>query len=109
MERISQVSLDAYNRGREDGWDEFECTHGYGIFDGEYPTQYGMITAKHIERIDIMNVWTSDIYAATHADRHEGIRIIRDIPHLYHVFLDTPENRATIMCQIKESRHYGKS
>lgn len=103
MNRIKQVSQEAYDIGYEDGWDEFECNHGYGIFDGEYPTHFGMIEGKHIERIDVMGVWKSDIDAAKHAEKHEGIKIIRDIPRLYKVFIDTPENRANIMKQIKEA------
>ena len=102
MERIKQVSKKAYNIALEDGWDEFECCHGYGIFDGEYPTEFGMIEGQHVERIDIMEVWDSDITAAQHAEEYEGIKIIRDIPNLYPVFIDTPENRAEIMSQIEE-------
>lgn len=104
MECISQVSKRAYKIGVEEGWGEFECTHGYGIFDGDYPTQFGMITAQHIERIDTMSVWASDIYAASHAEKHEGIKIIRDIPNLYQVFIDTPKNRENIMKQIQENK-----
>jgi hypothetical protein len=103
MDRIKQVSKKAYDIGKEDGWDEFECCHGYGVFDGEYPTHFGMIEGQHIERIDIMEVWSSDIKAAQHAEKHEGIKIIRDIPNLYKVFIDTPENREKIMKQIKEA------
>lgn len=104
MERIKQVSEEAYIVGFENGWDEFECTRGYGIFDGYYPTWYGDIIGEHIERIDIMAVWDSDMLAANHAEMHEGIKIIRDIPNLCKVFLDTPENRANIVKQIKENR-----
>lgn len=104
MERIKHVSHEAYECGKEDGWDEFECCHGYGIFDCDYPTHYGMIDGQHIERIDIMQVWGSDITAAQHAEKHEGIKIIRDIPRLYKVFIDTPENRAKIMKQIEEAQ-----
>lgn len=102
MERIKQVSQEAYEFGKDDGWDEFECCHGYGIFDGEYPTKFGMIEGKHIEKIDIMECWNSDITAAQHAEKYEGIKIIRDIKELYKVFLDTPENREKIMKQIEE-------
>ena len=102
MERIKQVSQEAYEFGKDDGWDEFECCHGYGIFDGEYPTKFGMIEGKHIEKIDIMECWNSDITAAQHAEKYEGIKIIRDIKGLYKVFLDTPENRAKILKQIEE-------
>jgi hypothetical protein len=101
MKRIKQVSKKAYDIGYEDGWDEFECCHGYGLFDSKYPTNLGMIDGMHIERIDVMGVWDSDITAAQHAEKHEGIKIIRDIPDLYEVFVDAPENRAKIMSQIK--------
>ena len=100
MTRIDKVSEKAYNIGRGNCWDEFECCHGYGIFDGLYPTDFGMIEGEHIEAIDIMEVWDSDISAATHAEECEGIKIIRDIPNLCEVFIDSPENRAKIMKQI---------
>ena len=104
MNRIKQVSQEAYNIALDDGWGEFECCHGYGIFECEYPTKFGMIYGQHIERIDIMEVWDSDITAAKHAEKAERIKIIRDIPHLYRVFIDTPENRANIMKQIEEAK-----
>lgn len=102
MERIQQVSREDYAIAQEDGWGEFECCHGYGVFDSEYPTEIGMIDGIHIERIDIMNSWSSDITAAQHAEKREGMKIIRDIPGLYEVFIDTPENRAKIMHQINK-------
>ena len=102
MKRIKQVSQEAYERGKEWEWGEFECCHGYRIFDGEYPTKFGMIEGKHIEKIDIMECWNSDITAAQHAEKYEGIKIIRDIKELYKVFLDTPENREKIMKQLEE-------
>ena len=105
MERIKQVTQYSYDIAKEDGWGEFECCHGYGIFDSEYPTHYGMIDGQHIERIDIMQSWASDIKAAQNAEMHEGIKIIRDIPKLYKVFIDTPENRAKIMKQINDWRN----
>lgn len=108
MKRIKAVSQNYYNIAKEDGWDEFECCHGYGIFDGEYPTNFGMIEGQHIERIDIMECWDSDISAAEHAERHEGIKIIRDIKGLYEVFIDTPENRKLIMEQLKEENDFEK-
>lgn len=105
MERIKQVSQATYEFAKEDGWDEFECCHAYGIFDGEYPTKFGMIKGKHIEKIDILDVWDSDITAAQHAEKYAGIKIIRDIKGLYKVFLDTPENRAKILKQIEELKN----
>ena len=103
MDRIKQVSQEAYDAAKEEGFGEFECCHGYGVFSSRYPTHFGMIKAKHIERIDIMSVWSGDVTAALHAEKHEGIKIIRDIPNLYQVFIDTPENREKIMKQIKEA------
>lgn len=105
MERIKQVSEAQWNIGWNSGWDEFECCHGYGIFEGEYPTKFGLIKGLHIERIDVMYVWANDITAAMHAEKYEGIKIIRDIPGLYKVFLDTPENRENILRQIEESKY----
>ena len=105
MERIKKVSQEAYEIGKDDGWDEFECCHGYGIFDCHYPTKFGMIEGEHIEKIDIMECWNSDITAAQHAEKYEGMKIIRDIKGLYNVFLDTPENRAKIIKQIEENNY----
>lgn len=102
MDKIKQVSQEVYEFAQEEGWGEFECCNGYGVFDCGYPTRFGMIRGKHIEKIDLMNVWSSDITAATHAEKHNGIKIIRDIPNLYKVFIDTPENREQIMEQIKK-------
>ena len=101
MERLQMVSKKAYLIGKEDGWDEFECTHGYGIFDCYYPTDLGEIDGIHIEKIDLMQVWATDVTAARNAERHEGIKIIRDIKGLDEVFIDTPENRRKILKQIK--------
>ena len=105
MKRIKQVSKEAYNIGKEWGWGKFECTHGYGVFDGDYPTKYGYITADHIEVIGIMDCWKLDIDAAKHAERYCGYKIIRDIDGLDHVFIDTTENRECIIKQIKENKN----
>lgn len=104
LERIAEVSEAQYNIGRNTGWDEYECTHGYGLFDCSYPTMFGYIKGEHIERIDVMDVWDSDESAADHAERHEGIKIIRDIAGLDKIYLDTPDNRDRIMKQLKERR-----
>lgn len=105
MERIKMVSKKAYLVGKEDGWDEFECTHGYGIFDCPYPTNLGYyVDGLHIEKIDLMQVWATDVTAARNAEKHGGIKIIRDIHGLDEVFIDTPENRRKILKQIKRSR-----
>lgn len=109
MERLKRVPQSSYDLAVEEGWGEFECCHGYGIFEGEYTTHFGIIQGQHIERIDIMNVWNSDIEAAQHAENNEGIKIIRDIPNLYKVFIDTPENRANIMKQIGGKNNGSKS
>lgn len=101
MKRIKNVSKEAYDIGKDWGWDKFECTHGYGVFNGDYPTQYGYIEADHIEVIGIMDCWTSDIDAAKHAERYCGYKIIRDIKGIDPVFIDTEENRNKIIAQIK--------
>lgn len=99
MERIKQVTREAYELAQEDGWGEFECCHGYGLFSGEYPTIRGMIDADHVERIDIMNAWAGDTLAARDAEKRGYCRIIRDVRGLYPVFIDTPENRRRVLEQ----------
>lgn len=107
MNRIKQVSQEAYNQGKEWGWGEFECCNGYGIFNGDYPTDYGLIEGDHFEVIGEMDVgegfWKRDIDAAAHAEENYGYKIIRDIEGIDPVFIDTLENRAKIMKQIKEA------
>ena len=101
MKRIKQVSREAYLIGKEWEWGEFECCHGYGVFNGDCPTDYGYIEADHIETIGDMDVWHDAEAAAAHAERYCNMKIIRDIPGIPLLFLDTPENRAKIMQQIK--------
>lgn len=101
MTRIKQVSQEAYNIGKAEGFNEFECTHGYGRFEGYYPTIYGDIYGVHIEQIDAMGCWERDIDAAAHAERRCKHKIIHDIVGLDPVFIDSAENRARIMAQIE--------
>ena len=105
MNRIKQVSQEAYERGREWDWGEFECCHGYGVFNGDYPTEYGLIEGDHIEVIGEMDgdegFWELDSDAAKHYEENYGHKIIRDIDGIGYVFIDTQENRAKIMKQIK--------
>lgn len=105
MKRIKQVSRKAYQLGKEWEWGEFECCHGYGVFNWDYPTDYGMIEGDHIEVIGEMDVdkefWKLDSDAAKHYEEHYGHKIIRDIKGIGYVFIDTPENRAKIMEQLK--------
>ena len=106
MKRIKQVSKRAYDIAKEEGWDEFECCHGYGVFNGDYPTDYGLIEGDHIEVIGEMygdnGFWKLDDDAARHYEENYGHKIIRDIDGIGHVFIDTSENRAKIMKQIEE-------
>ena len=106
MKRIKQVSQRAYEFAKESGWGEFECTHGYGIFVSEYPTDHGYIEGDHFEVIGEMDgdegFWELDSDAANHAEENYGYKIIRDIEGIERVFIDTPENRAKILKQIKE-------
>lgn len=105
MNRIKQVSQEAYERGKEWDWGEFECCHGYGVFNGDYPTEYGLIEGDHIEVIGEMDgdegFWELDSDAAKHYEENYGHKIIRDIDGIGYVFIDTKENRAKIMKQIK--------
>lgn len=96
MQRIKEVSKEAYEIGINEGWGEYESTHGYGIFDGEYESGFGPIYAKHIEKIDVMGVWESDEEAAIHFEKNEKIKIIRDFPSVPYVFIDTEETRQKI-------------
>ena len=78
------------------------------MFNGDYPTDYGYITADHIEVIGEMVVdgfWETDEEAARHAERYCGYSIIRDIEDLPMVFLDTDRNREKIMEQIRLSQN----
>lgn len=57
----------------ENGWSEEDARRGYGIFvsnDG--------IGAEHIEKIDEMDVFDSDIEAALQA-QNDGIKILWDV------------------------------
>lgn len=70
----------------ENGWSEEDARRGYSIFvsnDG--------IGAEHIEKIDEMDVFNSDIDAALQA-QNDGIKILWDV-QLGLCWLDTPENR----------------
>lgn len=108
VEVIPEITLSSYIYGREAEWGEFECAHGYGVFNGDYPAtngDYGYIKGDHIEVIDEMAVdksfWESDIEAAKHYEEHEEVKIIRDIPGIDAVFIDTPENRKKITEQLE--------
>lgn len=105
MKRIKQVSKEAYLRGKEWEWGEFECCHGYGVFNGDCPTEYGLIEADHIEVIGDMDAWDDAEAAASHAERYCKMKIIRDIPGLPHLFLDNEQNRASILRQIAEANN----
>ena len=102
---IAKKVKQSFQDGAEFGYNKANEWHY--VKDGEYPTHFGMINAKHIECIGEMQCcktpcWDSDITAAQHAEKYEGIKIIRDIKGLYKVFLDTPENREKIMKQLEE-------
>lgn len=99
MERIKRVTEEAYEIIREDGFCEFVCCHGYGLFTGDYPTQRGDIEGDHIERIDVAEVWESDTAAARDAERRGYYKIIRGVRGLPPVFIDTPENRTHVLEQ----------
>ena len=85
-----------------DDWSSREINHGYAIFDGEYPTEYGYIDGLHIEALDIVGIFVSDEYAAECATKEIGVAIIKDVPLLNKVFIDTPDNREKIIKQIKK-------
>lgn len=76
--------------GEEWGWGEFEIEHGYGIFqNGNGPT--------HIERIDDMETFASDMSAVRQAKK-DGFKF------LFTNVLDTPENREITKNWSKEEK-----
>ena len=74
------------------GWSYENAKRGYGIFTSK---EIGN-GATHIEKIDDMSVFDSDMEAAIQAER-DGIKLIHDIefdrPEKHYCFLDTPQNR----------------
>lgn len=85
---------------------ENECgeggSHGYGFFISDYTE------ALHIERIDELGWYDSDIEAAKQAEL-DGVKIIHDIDipqnsilrYYKDTFIDTPDNRAIILKELK--------
>lgn len=75
-----------------EGWSEEDAKRGYGIFTSR---EIGN-GALHIERIDTMAIFDSDMEAAIQAER-DGIKLIHDMefgrPEKHYCFLDTKENR----------------
>lgn len=65
---------------------------GYGIFESDD------VEAEHIERIDVLNVYDSDLEAAEQAEK-DGVKLIpfelnpKAYPYNCYRFIDTPENR----------------
>lgn len=57
--------------GKDDDWGEFECEHGYGIFDEGHPDH----PMEVICRIDIMGVFDGDLEAVEQAKR-DGYKFI---------------------------------
>ena len=98
----------AFALADSNGWGDFECQHGYGLFSSEYPTEYGDIEALHIEAIDILGLFDSDEEAAEQAIKEIGVAIIKDVPLLAEVFIDSPENREMIFRQINRRTGYAK-
>ena len=89
MRAITQKMID---EAIADGWSVENAKGGYGIFTSK---EIGN-GATHIEKIDFMNVFDSDIEAAIQAER-DGIKLIHDMefdrPEKHYCFLDTKENR----------------
>lgn len=89
MREITQRMIDD---AIADGWSLEDATRGYGIFSSPLIGN----GALHIERIDDMNVFDSDMEAAIQAER-DGIKLIHDMefdrPEKHYCFLDTKENR----------------
>lgn len=86
-----------------DGWDASEVEKGYAIFDGS-----GLGGASHIEKIDMLDAFESDEEAAEYAEKHDGVKIIHDLPDCIPEeervnCIDTEENREIIRQFIKDT------
>ncbi len=83
------------------GWREDQARKGYDVFGSDY-----MGGALHIERIDIMDVFNTDLEASEQAEK-DGIKLINDLPDCIDDedmarFIDTQENRKIISKHIKK-------
>lgn len=93
------VSGEAAAEAMKEGWSKEDAERGYGIFSSP-DVGHG---ATHIEKIDIVGMFSSDDEAAVQAET-DGIKIIHDMifsPEQYANYLDTPENRILLQeCSI---------
>lgn len=72
------------------GWSKEDAKRGYAVCVSDYGNG-----AHHIEKIDMMDVFSSDSEAADQAEK-DGIKIIHDLnlPEEHAAsYIDTPENR----------------
>lgn len=78
----------------EEGWTKEECEKGYGIFESNFANR-----AKHIEKIDCLEMFEDDFQAAKQAEK-DGIKLIKNLPKDWEYscvpFIDTKENRKKI-------------
>ena len=58
-------------------------------------------TISHIEKIDVMDVFPSDEAAARDAEQHCKVAIIRDIPEIRQIYIDSPQTRKIITKALK--------
>lgn len=88
---IEECSIDEAKKLLVENYGEYG-PRGYGIFDS------CDVEVEHIERIDILDVYDSDLEAAEQAEK-DGIKLIpfemnpKGYPYNCYRFIDTPENR----------------
>lgn len=103
-----QLNREKFKEALADGWTNEQLKAGYDIAVSDY-----MGGAKHIEKIDVIDLFDSDKDAAEYAEEHDKVKIIKDLPDFinkesddFGYFIDTPENVRVIKNYIKEKYGY---
>lgn len=83
-------------------WDKFTVDRGYGYFESDLLDLPGKpSSAKHIERLDEMDVFDSDIEAALYGEKFFGEKLFHydlgsDEEISYYWFVDEPQTRKDV-------------
>lgn len=103
-----QLDRAKFKEALEAGWTNEQLKAGYEIFESDF-----MGGAKHIEKIDVIDLFDSDSDAAEYAEEHDKVKIIKDLPDFinedsddFGYFVDTPENIKVIKNYLKEKYDY---
>lgn len=91
-----EVSESEIQKAMECGWGREEVLKGYIVSSADF-----MNGAKHIERLDCIDIFDNDEEAARYAEENDGVKIIHDLPDDIGegdkaAYLDTEENRRVI-------------